>query len=74
MDKLFEAFVGLVGKISDPVVIVLIILLFGSEWLRITQSREERVDRKNFVDALKSITDALEDIKIAIAANTGRIV
>ena len=71
MDAITNAFVVLLGKITDPVVIVLLILLFGSEWMRITQGREERADRNLLVTSLKEITEALNEIKIAIAAKTG---
>ena len=71
MDAITNAFVVLLGKITDPVVIVLLILLFGSEWMRITQGREERADRNLLVTSLKEITEALNEIRVAIAAKTG---
>ncbi|MDZ4347905.1 MAG: hypothetical protein U1E51_36320 [Candidatus Binatia bacterium] len=71
MDPIIAAFAGLIGKISDPVTIVLLLLLVGSEWMRITQGREERVDRNTLVACLKEVTAALNEIKIAIAARMG---
>ena len=73
MDPIVGALANLLGKITDPVVIVLLVLLFGSEWMRITQAKEERADRNLLVTGLKEVTEALNDIKIAIAAKTGNI-
>lgn len=84
MDALLNAFAGMLGKISDPLVIVLMLLLAGSEWLRLTQSREHNKDRneimlpalKEMTAALqniqKGLTEELNDIKNAISAMTGR--
>jgi len=76
MEALWPALAGLLGKITDPVVIVLLVLLFGSEWMRITQSREERADRKLLVEGLNNMTskfnDGLQQIKNALSALTGR--
>lgn len=83
MDALLNAFAGMLGKISDPLVIVLMLLLAGSEWLRLTQSREHNKDRNEIMlPALKEVTSALQniqrglteelnDIKNAISAKTG---
>lgn len=73
MDALINAGAQLLGKITDPVVIVLLILLFMSEWMRITQGREERKDRNEvLVPALKEVTEAMHDIKNALSAATGK--
>jgi hypothetical protein len=61
------ALVHMIDKISDPVVIVLLILLSLSEWMRITQAREERADRNLLVSGLKEVTSTLVEIKIALA-------
>lgn len=84
MDALLQAFAGMLGKISDPVNIILILCWAGSEWLRLTQSREHNKDRNeilipalqtltaNLQKIQQSTTQELNDIKIAIAAMTGR--
>jgi len=66
-----NAFANLLSKVGDPVVIVLLVLLAGSEWMRITQAREERADRNTLVAGLKEVTDALNEIRIAIAERMG---
>lgn len=71
MDAIVSALASLLGKITDPVVIVLLILLAGSEWLRMTQSREERADRNLLIAGLKEITEALNELKITIVMKTG---
>lgn len=84
MDSILNAFAGMLGKISDPLVIVLLLLLAGSEWLRLTQSREHNKDRNEIMlpalkevtaalrEIQKGMTDELGDIKNAISAMTGR--
>ena len=76
MDELAPVLAGLLGKISDPVVITLLVLLFVSEWRNWAQGKEERADRKMLVDALGNITnklnESLQQIKNAISAMTGR--
>ena len=84
MDLILKAFAEMLGKISDPLVIVLMLLLAGSEWLRLTQSREHNKERNEIMlPALKEVTAALQeiqkgmteelnDIKNAISAMTGR--
>ena len=84
MEAILKAFAEMLGKISDPLVIVLMLLLAGSEWLRLTQSREHNKDRNEIMlPALKevtaalreiqaSMTEELNDIKNAISAITGR--
>lgn len=86
MESLLNAFAGMLGKISDPLVIVLLLLLAGSEWLRLTQSREHNKDRNEIMlPALKEVTAALQqiqkgmteelgDIKNAISAITGKAI
>ncbi len=71
MDPIISTLAGLIGKITDPLVIVLLLLLAGSEWMRITQGREERADRILLMGGLKEITEVLNEIKIVIAAKTG---
>ena len=84
MESILKAFAEMLGKISDPLVIVLLLLLAGSEWLRLTQSREHNKDRNEIMlPALKEVTAALQeiqkgvteelsDIKNAISAITGK--
>lgn len=76
MDPIFLALGELLKKISDPVVIVLLVLLFSAEWRNWAQSREAREDRKILVTALDNITakigDSLQQIKNTISAMTGR--
>lgn len=84
MDAILQAIAGMLGKISDPVTIILILLLAGSEWLRLTQSREHNKDRNeilipalgtltaNLQKIQQGMTEELNDIKNAISAMTGR--
>ena len=86
MDSILKAFADMLGKISDPLVIVLLLLLAGSEWLRLTQSREHNKDRNEIMlpalkevtaalrEIQKGVTDELGDIKNAISAITGKVI
>lgn len=86
MEPILKAFAEMLGKISDPLVIVLLLLLAGSEWLRLTQSREHNKDRNEIMlpalkevtaalqEIQKGVTDELSDIKNAISAITGKAI
>ncbi len=76
MDPIFSALGELLKKVTDPVTIVLLVLLFSAEWRNWAQSKEAREDRKILTAALDNITakigDSLGQIKNAISAMTGR--
>ena len=60
------------GQVKDLATLVLILALGGLGYLHITMIKENRLDRQALLDLLIKNTEALNGIKIAIAALTGR--
>ena len=60
------------GQVKDIGTLVLIFALGGLGYLHIQMIRENRIDRQALIDVLIKNTDALNGIKIAIAALTGK--
>ena len=60
------------GQVKDLATLVLILALGGLGYLHITMIKENRLDRQALLDLLIKNTDALNGIKVAIAALTGR--
>ena len=59
--------------IKDLATLVLILALGGLGYLHIKMMTENRVDRQALVDLLIKNTEALNGIKVAIAALTGKM-
>ena len=68
MTELFQ----LLGKIDNVAILVLSLGCFGLGYLHVVWRREERADRQAMLEAFSKISDALTELKIAIAARTGR--
>lgn len=90
MTAIFDALARMLDRvdISNPLVVlivVLLVLLIWSEYLRLMQSREHTKDRNEIMlPAIRAITsdiektqqgmiDGLNDIKMAIAVWTGKV-
>lgn len=67
-----EAIIGLLGKIDNVAVLVLSLGCLGLGYLHVVWRREERADRQAMMAAFNNLTSALNEIKVAIAAQTGR--
>ena len=68
MTELFQ----LLGKIDNVAILVLSLGCFGLGYLHVVWRREERADRQAMMEMVSKLTDALHDVKIAIAAMTGK--
>jgi len=68
MTELFQ----LLGKIDNVAVLVLSLGCFGLGYLHVVWRREERADRQAMLESFNKLTEALNEIKVAIAAQTGR--
>lgn len=74
MDALLTAFAGMLGKIADPVVIVLILLLARAEYLKFIQGKEHNKDRNEvLLPALRQITADLQKIQEHMADQLGDV-
>lgn len=67
-----EAIIGLLSKIDNVAVLVLSLGCLGLGYLHVVWRREERADRQAMMAAFNNLTSALNEIKVAIAAQTGR--
>lgn len=68
MDGIF----GLLGKIDNVAVLVLSLGCLGLGYLHVVWRREEREDRTKMLEAFNKLVEALNDVKVAIAAATGK--
>ena len=62
----------LLGKISDPVILVLLALIAGLSYLHVVWRREERDDRNKMLDVLGKNTEALNGVRNVLSALTGK--
>lgn len=67
-----EALVAAIGKTENIAIIILILMCAGLGYLHIVWRKEEREDRAKMLEAFNSITAALNDLRVAIAAMTGK--
>lgn len=74
MDALIGALAKMLGTFTDPVNVVLLLFCVAEGWFIIMSRREDRGDRLQMIEALKGVTDAMNNVKQVIAANTGRVV
>jgi hypothetical protein len=67
------SFLGpLLQNLKDPATVVPTVLCIFLGYLHIIWRREEREDRQKMMDAFNKLVEALHEVKIAIAAGTGR--
>lgn len=68
MDELIK----LLGKIDNVAILVLSLMCIGLGYLHVVWRREEREDRAKMLEAFNKLVDTLNDVKVAIAAATGK--
>lgn len=67
-----EALIPLLGKVDNVAVFVLLIVCGGLWYMVMVNRREEREDRQKMLETFNKIAEALNELKIAIAASTGK--
>jgi peptidoglycan biosynthesis protein MviN/MurJ (putative lipid II flippase) len=73
MDALLTFFAALFGKPENIAVAVLIAVNVGLGYLYWTERKENRVDRNALLDSLNKVTEALNGVKLALVALSGRV-
>lgn len=68
MDELIK----LLGKVDNVAILVLCLMCIGLGYLHVVWRREEREDRQKMLETFGKIAEALNEVKIALAAQTGR--
>jgi hypothetical protein len=61
-------------KVDNLAVLVLLLSQIGLGYLYVTERKENRTDRQALIDLLHKNTEALNQVRIAIAATLGRTV
>ena len=69
-----ESLVPLLSSLKDVAVLVPTLGCIGLGYLHVVWRREEREDRKSILEVLNKVTEALNGVEIALAANTGKAV
>jgi len=73
MDALLQFFATLLGKPENIAVAVLIAVCVGLGVLYWTERKENRVDRNALLESLNKVTEALNGVKLALVAISGRV-
>lgn len=73
MDTLLQFFAGVLGKPENIAVAVLIVTNIGLGVLYWTERKENRVDRNALLESLNKVTEALNGVKLALVAISGRV-
>ncbi len=69
-----EALVAAINKTENIALIILLLMCAGLSYAHIVWRKEEREDRQKLLDAFNTITAALNELRVAIAAGLGRSV
>ena len=67
-----EALVAAVGKIENPAILVLLLMCAGLAWAHIVWRKEEREDRQKMLEVFGSLKDAINEMRVTLAAFTGK--
>lgn len=73
MTELFQLFGSVIGKTENIAVLVCLAMSIFLGWMLVNERKENREDRKAFVEALEKNTGAITDLRIALAALSGKI-
>jgi len=73
MDALLQFFAALLGKPENIAVAVLIVVNVGLGVLYWTERKENRADRNALLESLNKVTEALNGVKLALVAISGRV-
>jgi hypothetical protein len=72
--EIFTFLGPLLQKLQDPAALVPSVLSIFLGYLHVIWRREEREDRQKMMEAFNKLVEALNEVKVAIAAGTGRAV
>lgn len=67
-----EAIVAAIGKTENIALIVLILMCSGLAWAHIVWRKEEREDRQRMLEVFGSLKDAINEMRVTLAAFTGK--
>ena len=67
-----EALVAAIGKTENIALIVLILMCAGLAYAHIIWRKEEREDRVKMLEVFGSLKDAINEMRVTLAAFTGK--
>ena len=67
-----EALVAALAKTDNIALVVLLLMCAGLAYLHVVWRKEEREDRQKMLDAFNNIVTALNELRVAVAAMTGK--
>lgn len=73
MTEIITFFGSILGKTENIAVIVCLGMCVFLGWMLTNTRKEDREDRKAFVESLDKNTNAITDLRIALAALSGKI-
>ena len=73
MDALLDALAKLLGTFKDTTQIVLLLMCIAEGYFIYVMRKENREDIGKMTEALKANAEALNGVKLAIAAMTGKV-
>lgn len=67
-----EALVAAIGKTENIALIVLILMCAGLAYAHLVWRKEEREDRAKMLEVFGSLKDAINEMRVTLAAFTGK--
>lgn len=67
-----EALIAVISRVDNVAVLVLLIVTAGIGYLYVTERRESREDRRAWMELMDRNTEALNGLRNAISAMTGK--
>lgn len=69
---MWEGISAILNATNNIAIIILILMVVFLGWLLVTARKDEREDRNKLLTSIDTNTKALSDLRIALAAQTGR--
>lgn len=73
MTEIFTFFGAILGKTENIAVMVCLGMCVFLGWMLTSARKEDREDRKEIVESLNNNTKAIMDLRIALAALSGKV-
>ena len=67
-----EALIAAIGKTENIALIVLILMCAGLAYAHLVWRKEEREDRAKMLEVFGSLKDAINEMRVTLAAFTGK--
>lgn len=68
-----EALIPLLAQFKDAAIVIPCLGCIGLGYLHVVWRREEREDRKASMEVLNKVIEAMNGVRVALAAKTGQV-